>query len=58
MSKIQEDTMQRLWRPQVEFPNVLNGKPELLRETLTVTKQGESLPPDINRAKMGELNEW
>ncbi|KAK4314734.1 hypothetical protein Pmani_013987 [Petrolisthes manimaculis] len=52
VSKIQEDTMEKLWRPKVEFPNVLNGKPELLRETLTVIKRGEPLQPDINTAKM------
>ncbi|XP_071547976.1 uncharacterized protein [Panulirus ornatus] len=51
-SAITKDEMERLWRPILEFSNVMSGQAKFLKAFMTVDKKGEALPPDINQAKM------
>ena len=45
-----------LWKPNLLFPNVLNGKVKLLNEQTFVTRMGRPQPDDFNDVRMGECS--
>lgn len=52
-SQIPAEERERLWRPELEFPNGESGEVRLLGEAVVVQRTGEPLQHDINEAKMG-----
>lgn len=53
-NQLHERDRRGVWRPQLKFPNVLNGDISLLDEQVFLRRIGQPEPADFNDVRMGE----
>ncbi|XP_069184716.1 uncharacterized protein [Procambarus clarkii] len=53
-NKLPEKETDRIWKPKLQFPNVKDGKLDMLEEHLYIQKEGNSRPKDFNAVYMGK----
>ena len=53
-NKLTESDSKNIWKPRLAFPNVYDGKINLIQEEFSVRKLKGPLPPQYNDEKMGK----
>uniref|UniRef100_A0A0N7ZCC6 Uncharacterized protein n=1 Tax=Scylla olivacea TaxID=85551 RepID=A0A0N7ZCC6_SCYOL len=53
-NKLTENETKNIWKPRLAFPNVYDGKINLIQEEFSVRKLKGPLPPQYNDEKMGK----
>ena len=53
-NKLSEDDTRNIWKPRLTFPNVYDGKINMIQEEMSIRKLKGPLPPEYNDEKMGK----